>query len=148
VSSFSEWGKRKYLEDPDYREKKLAYGRAYDRSHRKEITARRRRKLEADPAYREKERARGREYRRKKRCETIYGISLDQYEAMVSHQSGLCAICNRKPDRTLCVDHSHATGQVRALLCSNCNSMLGFAQDDPSRLGCCAGRSPNGSPTC
>jgi hypothetical protein len=54
---------------------------------------------------------------------------------MLARQSGLCAICKTKPEKILCVDHSHETGQVRALLCSSCNSMLGFSGDNPARLG-------------
>jgi Recombination endonuclease VII len=93
-----------------------------------------RRRFSEDPAYRERERARERRRRRKKTLETVYGISQEQYGGMLLHQGGLCAICKTKPDTTLCVDHSHATGQVRALLCNSCNSMLGFSNDDPRRL--------------
>jgi hypothetical protein len=134
VFSHREWLKKKYAEDPGYHERKHASQRAYRQSHKKEILERRRRRRATDPAYRERELARERKWRRKNAFETVYGISLEQYEAMVARQGGLCAICKCKPDKTLCVDHCHATGRVRALLCSSCNSMLGFAQDDPRRL--------------
>jgi hypothetical protein len=52
---------------------------------------------------------------------------------MLARQRGVCAICKRS-DQTLCVDHCHATGKVRGLLCAKCNSTLGFCDDDPKRL--------------
>lgn len=70
-----------------------------------------------------------------------YGVSLEQYEAMFRDQGGVCAIC-REPETfvragkvcELAVDHDHATGAVRALLCSACNHALGCVDDDPARL--------------
>lgn len=66
-----------------------------------------------------------------------YGITLDEYNSMYAKQNGLCAICS-KPDevkgRRLAVDHDHETGQVRALLCGNCNRGLGNFKDDANML--------------
>jgi len=70
-----------------------------------------------------------------------YGITLDEYNAMLAKQNGGCAICKRVPegeDRRLAIDHVHnpdgSNGPVRALLCSPCNTMLGLAGDDRARL--------------
>ncbi len=47
-------------------------------------------------------------------------------------QAGLCGLCQRPPGpKGLGVDHNHATGKVRALLCSRCNLALGGFMDDP-----------------
>ncbi|MGZ4530735.1 MAG: endonuclease VII domain-containing protein [Mycobacteriaceae bacterium] len=61
-----------------------------------------------------------------------YGITLDQYREMHAAQLGLCAICSEpcKSGRELAVDHDHATGKVRALLCIRCNNGLGNFRDD------------------
>jgi Recombination endonuclease VII len=53
---------------------------------------------------------------------------------MVAKQNGLCAICKRKPAKKLCVDHCHATGIVRGLLCRKCNTGLGCYEDNPTFL--------------
>lgn len=67
---------------------------------------------------------------RRKR-ERKYGITHDEYLAMLDAQHGLCAICgNGSGKRALSVDRDHVTGAVRALLCDRCNPMLGHAQDN------------------
>lgn len=67
-----------------------------------------------------------------KRVEKSYGLSWEQYEALLQKQVGRCAICSRDFDQmTPHVDHDHVTGAVRGLLCAPCNSALGNFQDDP-----------------
>lgn len=68
---------------------------------------------------------------------TRYGISPEEYLLMEQAQGGLCKICRKPPSgrwKRLHVDHDHATGKVRGLLCFRCNTMLGSATDDPSVL--------------
>lgn len=63
-----------------------------------------------------------------------YGISLEQYEAMVMEQKGLCFLCGKPPksgDR-LHVDHCHKHKTVRRLLCKTCNFFLGVIERDPA----------------
>lgn len=65
-----------------------------------------------------------------------YGIDHAEYNAMLDRQDGKCAICKDKckSGKRLCVDHDHATGRVRGLLCSRCNTALGSLDDDTTRL--------------
>lgn len=60
-----------------------------------------------------------------------YGLSADEYDAMLAAQGGRCAICRARPkSKRLAVDHDHRTGEVRGLLCSRCNhDLLGSAWD-------------------
>ncbi len=65
-----------------------------------------------------------------------YGITIDEYEKLLDKQNGCCAICGR-PDngkRLMCVDHCHSTGEVRGLLCNNCNLGLGNFIDNVELL--------------
>ena len=67
---------------------------------------------------------------RKLKCR--YGLTLEEYNALVFTQSGLCASCQNLTN-PLYVDHDHSTGMVRGLLCKNCNLALGNLFDDPKR---------------
>ncbi len=73
-----------------------------------------------------------------------YGISPEAYDGMAKEQNDVCKICGNpetrkgcytKRPRKLAVDHDHSTGRIRGLLCSNCNSALGFAGDNTWILG-------------
>jgi hypothetical protein len=61
-----------------------------------------------------------------------YGLDEKTHTAMLDKQQGRCACCGRK--KKLFVDHCHASGAIRGLLCLNCNTMIGHAHDDPARL--------------
>lgn len=52
---------------------------------------------------------------------------------MLTKQKGLCAICHKKMIKVN-IDHCHATGKVRGLLCPECNRGLGLFYDDANRL--------------
>lgn len=57
-----------------------------------------------------------------------FGITEEEYEALLKRQNGVCAICKGPPDtrwKRLAVDHDHVTREVRGLLCMVCNTMLG-----------------------
>lgn len=60
-----------------------------------------------------------------------FNMAIDDYESLVKQQNGLCAICKRSllPGgriRRLSIDHDHRTGAVRGLLCTPCNTNLGW----------------------
>jgi hypothetical protein len=66
-----------------------------------------------------------------------YGITHAEYDRMVAAQAGRCAICQRADTGTgrgWYIDHDHATGAVRGLLCHGCNSGLGHFRDNPLSL--------------
>src|SRR5262245_49248201 len=56
-----------------------------------------------------------------------YGLEPGQFDAMVLASCGQCALCSRHEDN-LAVDHCHAAGVVRGLLCTPCNRVLGFIE--------------------
>lgn len=64
-----------------------------------------------------------------------YGITTEQYNKIFKYQKGCCAICGKHQKifkRSFAVDHCHSTGEVRGLLCMNCNTAIGKFNDDVS----------------
>lgn len=67
-----------------------------------------------------------------RRIKKDYGMTIEDYNDFFEIQDGRCAICNKHQselDKRLYIDHNHVTGEVRGLLCANCNTLLGMAQD-------------------
>lgn len=115
-------GYHRLMDDPDRRERVRERARRYMQA-----------KI-ADPAYREQLRA--------LRLKKAYGITAEDYDLMLAVQGGGCAVCGkrhgfitrRKTKGRHAVDHCHATGRVRGLLCSGCNGLLAKAGDRPELL--------------
>ncbi len=104
--------------DPAFRLKKSQYDRQYRGREKVILTARMKR------------------YKRLwKNC--THQQALDNYNNLYKAQQERCAICRRHQSlvwKTLCVDHDHKTGEVRGLLCDNCNRGIGLMNDDPALL--------------
>ena len=67
----------------------------------------------------------------------LYGITSVEFDEMLIAQGGVCAVCGEASSRstkTWSVDHNHATGVIRGILCNPCNRMLGYARDDSAVL--------------
>ena len=70
----------------------------------------------------------------------VYGISLEEFDQMLIAQGGYCAICDKLmgPPGTgkdsACLDHDHATGATRFILCRECNIGLGNFADSIKSL--------------
>lgn len=71
-----------------------------------------------------------------------FGITSLVYYQILADQNGVCAICKCEETaidkrsnkvRRLHVDHDHASGAVRGLLCTRCNMAVGYLKDDVQR---------------
>jgi recombination endonuclease VII len=63
-------------------------------------------------------------YQQKYRLKRVYGLSEEEYRALTKDGCHLCGSHSR-----LCVDHDHATGEVRGALCYRCNTAIGALGD-------------------
>lgn len=123
----------------------LEYQRQYDKTP-KRIEYLRTRRLElrrqrwhSDTEYRTRKTEQALASRRKIK----YGITRDQYDALLKAQDNRCALCRQmekhltpktcKP-ASLSVDHDHRTGKVRGLLCRACNIALAVAENRSWRI--------------
>jgi hypothetical protein len=113
--------RKRYAEDPEYRERVLAAKRG-----------RKTQRLPSDPEFREKKRARDRAKNWKHR--KVANAHVVDYDAMLARQGGVCKICRKPALKRLCLDHDHANGWIRGLLCHKCNTGLGLFDDDIGRI--------------
>lgn len=70
---------------------------------------------------------------RERRLKKNWNLTIMEYNKMFDDQHGCCAICNThqsKVKKSFSVDHNHATGKIRGLLCNTCNTSLGGFKDD------------------
>lgn len=77
------------------------------------------------------------EVHRRAKLKAIYGITPEEYTSLLESQGGVCAICKQyRPHKgdSMCVDHCHATGSVRGILCGDCNRAIGLLKDNPTFL--------------
>jgi hypothetical protein len=82
-----------------------------------------------------------RRYHHQRAMAKKFGMDATLYRTLFQMQGGRCAICGEPETakhngrvKGLAVDHVHATGRIRGLLCGNCNNGLGRFMDSPARL--------------
>lgn len=74
-----------------------------------------------------------RECQRKDALRKQYNISVDEWQILFEKQQGRCAVCGIHQSelrKRLGVDHNHLTGEIRGLLCDDCNMGLGRLKTD------------------
>ena len=74
----------------------------------------------------------GKKASRKAYLQYNYGLSEEDYQDLFEKQDGKCAICS-EPGK-LGVDHNHTTGQIRGLLCRQCNTAIGSLKESQDLL--------------
>jgi len=94
----------------------------------------------AEHAERAKQRARtdkGRNAARALKRKQMYGMTQEEYDTLLRRQHDVCAICKRPETSkrhgkvlSLSVDHNHATGKVRGLLCFACNTGIALLHEN------------------
>lgn len=73
-----------------------------------------------------------REWHKANYLRKTWGLTFDQLNEMIEAQKRRCAVCSVQAE--LVIDHDHASGRIRGLLCQPCNKGLGHFHDDPEML--------------
>ena len=96
---------------------------------------------ESSKAYRERNPEKFKKANQKTKLRLLYGITVEQYNEKLLSQNSVCDICGNPETVSkrgklydLCVDHNHDTGQVRGLLCRNCNTAIGMLGDNSNTV--------------
>jgi len=117
----------RYKNDPEFRAQCLSQCAAYRSANREKVRAANKVWRDANPGS-----------AKKGSLKFHYGISVEEHEALRLKQDNKCASCGWVFDGTKLlgpfVDHDHATGKVRALLCHKCNTALGLMGEDANKL--------------
>src|SRR5579864_7604253 len=121
-----------YLEKPDkefYKTQAIRWCRECGVNYSKEYRERNRDKI--NKRNREKPRKKDPEKAYFYSIKTAYGLNEKDYLELKNNQNNKCFICGKNPTPCknspgrLSVDHNHSTGQIRSLICRNCNAVIG-----------------------
>ena len=72
--------------------------------------------------------------KRRSHLMTRYGLTVADWECMLITQAGRCDCCKEPMDGRVCVDHNHGNGQVRALVCQDCNIAISWVEGKALKL--------------
>lgn len=122
------WGKQPTPESIE-RQKQIVkeYNRQYSLDHKAELRVYKRQQYNKKPL----------KNKRDERLKRMYGIDSNEFDALYMIQHGRCGICNKflgHDTSKMQLDHNHKTGQIRLILCPQCNSGLGFFKDNIESL--------------
>ena len=132
VTKVPAWKKHydKRKNDPEFRKQQSERSKKY---YRKNLA----RKKEYNRAYtkrwQEENPERYKQYQRDYHLLSSYGLTFEEYQQMLQEREDKCDICKQVMSKPH-VDHCHKTGEIRGLLCAECNHGLGKFGDDTERL--------------
>ena len=81
-----------------------------------------------DPAFVESERSKVRDQGFRDKL-AKHGVTREEYEAVAAAGCGVCGAARSANGKRLAIDHDHATGLFRGVLCSDCNLSIGKLGD-------------------
>jgi hypothetical protein len=65
-----------------------------------------------------------------------YNLTVPERTKLLESQDFKCKLCSRQiafdgtaRQYSACIDHDHISGKIRGVLCGNCNTWLGYAEN-------------------
>jgi hypothetical protein len=122
AAAYRQFKRRYYL---THRDEQIAKYRRYYEANREHV-------LEHNRRWRDTNKERSKQRVRLKR----YGLVREDFDSLLASQGGTCAVCKTAEPRGngWCIDHCHQAGDVRGILCNNCNTAIGLFSDNPDHL--------------
>lgn len=81
--------------------------------------------------YRQKNQQKYQDWNRVYHLEKKYKLTKEDFSKLRENQKNQCAVCQTElTDKLMVVDHNHKTGNIRGLLCRQCNFALGLLKDN------------------
>lgn len=114
--------KSEYARTPEQREKRRLYMQKWREQNRE-----RHNELANQSYHRNKNKPERKQAVHRRHLRYKYGLTQQDYDDLLASQNGVCAICGKPPGkRRLHIDHCHQTELIRGLLCTGCNTRLGW----------------------
>lgn len=88
-------------------------------------------KAESTRRWLEANRERQRYLARRSHLRRKYGLTPEEFEALLNEQDNRCALCQGEDPRSQTgwhLDHDHETGRIRGILCQPCNHLIGLIE--------------------
>jgi hypothetical protein len=138
----NEIARRYYLKNKKaINERSVAWRKNNPEAHKAIYERGKKKAKESSPEKVKQQRKKTYEKNKGKRLEKKYNLEPGGYEKMLEQQDNKCGICMIQFDvykaahnRSFAVDHCHATGKTRGLLCHGCNLSLGYMQDSTTSI--------------
>jgi hypothetical protein len=128
--------------NPSYRQKQMESSREWRKKNAEKVKEKDRARdalRRTDPVHRDKIKS--------SRLKREYSVSLEEYRSQLFVQNFSCAICEcfiTEGDKYTHIDHCHETGEVRGVLCSQCNWFMSRVDNNANTLANLINYSNNG----
>lgn len=116
---------------PEQKQNRLRFTREWRQRNKAKVA-------KTKAAWYEKNKERDKLHKRNSGLRIRHGITVEEQLKLIATQGGKCLGCFTEllnlPIKQVHVDHDHATGRIRGILCHHCNLALGLLKDSKTTM--------------